>query len=353
MNAAAQIVHEAETQRQHIRLNLPAQVDVNGEKYDVKDISSGGLAIRNANDNFKKNQIREFVLHFPFSDFELDIELRAEILHIDQKENIAGCRFIDLTEKKISILNHVIKSFMSGDLINAGDIIDTVSRENFVSIRKQKQEEESSTAENIKKYTIYGAIAVAIILLASFMIQNVMDRLFVINSLDGVVQTNQIEISSGAAGTFSYALAEGRLTVSEGQTIGSIEMPEAPTDATTGIIAINNNVDVISPCDCTIIEKNILNNQYTPQDKLLFTLIPQNADVTVSANLALEDIHRLNIGSNALIRVMGENTEFKGKIIDIKMNETTIEPSARAIIKTNQSISADLINRPASIEFHL
>jgi len=116
---------------------------------------------------------------------------------------------------------------------------------------------------------------------------------------------------------------------------------------------MNNSIDIISPCDCTIIEKNILNNQYTPQDKLLFTLIPQNADVTVSATLSLEDIHRLNIGSNAIMRVMGDNTEFKGKIIDIKMNETTIEPSARAIIKPNQPISADLINRPASIEFHL
>lgn len=353
MTAPAQIVHEAETQRQHIRLNLPAQVEVNGQKYDVKDVSSGGLSIRNANDDFKKNQIKDFILVFPFSDFELDIDLKAEILHVDTKENIAGCRFIDLTEKKISILNHVIKSFMSGDLINAGDVIDTVSRENFVNVRKQKQDAEATTGQKIKRYGIYGLIAVAIILMASFLIQNIMDRIFVVNALDAVVQTDQIEITSPASGQFTSSISEGRLTVRKGQVIGSIEMPETPANDATGIIAINNAVSITSPCDCTIIQKNILNNQYASQDKLLFTMIPQDADVTISATLPLEEINRLNIGSNAQVRIMGDKTEFNGKIIDIQMNETGIAPSARAIIKTEQRISADLINRPASIEFHL
>lgn len=356
MTAPEQIVHESETQRQHIRLNLPAQVEIDGERFDVKDISSGGMAIRNANDNFQQNQIREFTLHFPFSDFDLDIALKAEILHIDAKNKTAGCRFIDLTEKKISILNHVIKSYMTGDLVNAGGLIDTVSRHNFVQVRKhQQQNDEISRIEQIKRYTTYGAIGIATILLGFFVIQNVMDRIFVINAIDGTVQADQIEILSPASGTFSYSLAEGRLTVTKGQIIGTIQGQRS--NSTTEFIGTSNSTPIISPCDCTVIGKNILDSEYTAQNEALFTLIPSNADVTVSVNIPIKDVHRLDIGSRAMIKVMGDSTDFKGKVIDIKMNKASNmiseQPTARAIVKTDQRISPDLIDRPASVEFHL
>ncbi len=41
-----QIVHESESQRQHIRLSLNASVELEGLSYPVKDISASGLALK-------------------------------------------------------------------------------------------------------------------------------------------------------------------------------------------------------------------------------------------------------------------------------------------------------------------
>lgn len=354
MAEKGQIVHESETQRQYIRLNLPAQIETGGERFDVKDISSGGLAIRNANDNFKANQIIEFVLHFPFADFDLDMELKAEVLYADTKKETAGCRFIGLNQKKVSILNHVIKSFMTGDLIDAGNIIDTVSRENFVNVRQHKQESEQGVGQKLQQYVIYGFIALLTLLIAFFIIQNVLDRLFVINAKDGIVQAPQVQILSPASGVFTYMLPEGRRTVQPGQIIGAVQSSNAAASSEN---ILEGNIEITSPCNCTIIESRILSSEYTAQNNNLFTLLPRDAEVTIAVNIPVEDVHRLNIGSRAVINILGENEEFKGTISNITMNETGLNnlqpPSARAVIKTDQRISADLINRPASVEFHL
>jgi len=130
-----QITHESETQRQFIRLQLPAMVKINDNRFTIKDLSSGGMAIRDIGKDFKKGQNLDIILILPFADFSLDIELKAEILYIDQKTKTAGCRFIDLKQNQTSILNHVVRSFIAGDLMNGDDIINVVSRENFVNVR--------------------------------------------------------------------------------------------------------------------------------------------------------------------------------------------------------------------------
>ena len=358
MAEKGQIVHESETQRQYIRLNLPAQIETGGERFDVKDISSGGLAIRNANDNFKANQIIEFVLHFPFADFDLDMELKAEVLYADTAKETAGCRFIGLNQKKIAILNHVIKSFMTGDLIDAGNIIDTVSRENFVNVRQHKQDSEQNIGQKLQQYVIYGFIVLATLLIAFFIIQNILDRLFVINAKDGIVQAPQIEVLAPASGVFTYMLPEGRRTVQQGQIIGAVQSSNAATSSENALQGnLESNIKIASPCNCTIIESRILSSEYTAQNNSLFTLLPRDAEVTIAVNIPVEDVHRLNIGSRAVINILGESQEFKGTISNITMNEAGLNnlqpPSARAVIKTDQRISADLINRPASVEFHL
>ncbi len=359
MNTSAQIVHEAETQRQHVRLNLPAQVEIDGKLFTVKDLSSGGMALRECNDHVKKGQIIHCKLFLPFNDFTLDLGLEAEVLYIDKKSNSAGCRFINLTPSKISILNHVLKSFMTGDLVNSGDLINVVSRENFVNIRKNKEDVELSQIEKIKRYGVYGLIIITGLFLAFFIIQNIMNKIFVVQSSAGVVQGSKIEILAPMSGVLSLSLPEGSMTVRKGQMIGEITGQENTALVTDALetITVNRPTQIISPCDCTIIQSNILGSEYVPQDKKLYTLIPQKEELTIVVTVSVQDVHRLNIGTHATVDILGEKQKLKGKIINIVMNDSAFSfdqvPTAKVILKTDVRLAIDLMNRPVSVEFHL
>ena len=82
-DVAQQIVHESETQRQHVRVHLPAQIEFANKSYDVSDLSAGGLSVRNVEGSFAKLQHISFVLILPFTDLKLYINLDAQVQYHD------------------------------------------------------------------------------------------------------------------------------------------------------------------------------------------------------------------------------------------------------------------------------
>lgn len=127
--------------RQYNRLNLPAQIESNGQRFDVRDISPGGLGINHPGNFFSTGKQYEFLLFFPFEDFTINLKLTAEIIHVKENEQIAGCCFDGLSPEQIDILNYIIASFMAGDLINADAIKTRQGAEGFVTIDTRKEED--------------------------------------------------------------------------------------------------------------------------------------------------------------------------------------------------------------------
>ncbi len=139
--------------RHHTRLNLPAQIKTNGQIFDIRDISAGGLGIYNAKDYFAIGKTYSVSLHFPFEAFTLTLSLESQIVHIDHDTQITGCRFVNLNENQIEILTYIINSFMTGDLIDGKSILEKQGAQNFVHIQKISEEKEdvnsSSKIKNI------------------------------------------------------------------------------------------------------------------------------------------------------------------------------------------------------------
>jgi alginate biosynthesis protein Alg44 len=342
-----QIVHESETQRQYIRLQLPASVEIDGTRYSLKDLSAGGLALRDIDTKeFKKSQRSDLKLILPFADFTIDLDLKAEIQYIDKKLKIAGCRFIDLTPSQISILNHVIRSFIAGDIEKNTDIISVVARDNFANIRKHQNDNENpSNAELIKRYSIYGFALIAIIAVSSFIIGNIMEKILVVKTNDAFVSLESINIISPLSGTYVSTLPEGIKTVEKNDPIAKIVNPES-----------NDTIVVYSPCDCYITDNKVLNGQYTPKDQKLFELIRSDEKSVVTATMDLENAHRLKIGTESKIDITGLEAEINGKIINIErdnISSTLHPPQAIITIQPSLDIPIDYINRLAFVEFYL
>ncbi len=354
MSHAAQIVHESETQRQFVRLKLPASARIEGKHYGVKDLSSAGFSIRDIGADYKKRKIIDLLLILPFSDFSIDVKLKAEMLHYDKKSNVAGCRFVDLNANQVSILNHVMKAFIAGEAVGVNDVISVVARDNFVQLRNHSNDAPASLRDNLKKYMLYGLALVAILTLSSFIIYSLYERIFILSTPYGQVQANHMEIFSPAAGTFDSRLPEGSLSVQKGQLIGTLAT-QRNNGATLG--NITKKLKIISPCDCYIMETPYKNNNRQSENSKLFSLLPRNADIFIQAYVPYENVNKLKIGNPAAVHISGTELPINAVITDIKTDEDIFllkeTPVALVRMTPEQALPKDLIHRPAFIEFYL
>lgn len=354
MPQTSQIVHESETQRQFVRLKLPASARIEGKHYTVKDLSSAGFSIRDIGAEYKKRKIIDLVLILPFSDFSIDVKLKAEMLHYDKKSNVAGCRFVDLNANQLSILNHVMKAFISGEAVGVNDVINVVARDNFVQLRKHGNDDAPSLKDNLKKYILYGLAVLAILTLTSFIIYSLYERIFILTTPYGQVQANQMEIFSPASGTFASRLPEGSLSVKKGQLIGTLAT-QTNNGATLG--NITKKLKIMSPCDCYIMETPYKNNNHQAENSKLFSLLPRNADIFIQAYVPYENINKLKIGNKATVHVSGTDLPVNAVITDIKTDEDIflLKETPVALVRMNpeKALPKDLIHRPAFIEFYL
>lgn len=352
-DASKQIVHESETQRQFIRLKMPAQAEIDGIRYTAKDLSSGGMAISGFEKLPRKSSRHDIKLILPFFDFSLDIDLTAEVVHTDKKSNNAGFRFVDMSSNQLSILNHILSAFISGDIINGDSILNVIARENFVNVRKHSNENHNSTAQEIKKYTLYGLFAVLTFAFSFFIINNIINRLTVISTDQAYVSAPTTIIKATTSGIFETLINNNFGSVKKGQVIGNIVIPTITEDG----ISTNNSIPVLSPCDCFIDNQEINKNPYVTEGNTLFTLIPQKTDIYISAIIPMKEASRLKSGANAKIHIASSGINITGKVIDIKVIENnSIElPTlqSKVIIKPNKALSHDEINRPAFVEFYL
>lgn len=364
--ATAQIVHESETQRQFVRLQLPAMAEIQGKRYHLKDLSSGGMAVRDIDLNIGVKDRVALNLILPFADFSLDIALNAEVQHKDKKINVFGLRFVDLNAGQIAILNHVIKAYIAGDIVGSSDILNVVSRDNFVSVRKHKPLNEQSSSDRIRVYGTYAIVTLACVALGFFIISSVLKRTLVITTPHGVIETQTMEISATDNGVYQFALPAGTSSVKAGQKLGTLTRPlpdkVETNEAGETITTPQKDVTVIvSPCECFVSRQIAQSGQYKTAGAPLVELVSQKAGVTVSAYVPTLEVHRLKIGTSATITVAGTRAEVTGSVSDIKASEKmiTVEgqdrpvPASLVILKPDTALSMDQVGRPVMVAFQL
>lgn len=350
---SGQIVHESETQRQFIRLKMPAQSEIDGMRYTAKDLSSGGMAIAGFEKMPRKSSRHDIKLILPFFDFSLDIDLTAEVVHTDKKTQSAGFRFVDMNANQLSILNHILSAFISGDIVSGNSILNVASRDNFVKVRHHSNENEPTPAQVIKKYTLYSLFVLLTFGFSFFIINNILNRLTVISTAQAYVSAPKTSVQARTSGLFKTSLTQGSALVKKGQIIGGITIPTMTENG----ISTNNVIPVLSPCDCFIDSKNVDENAYVIEGNTLFTLIPQKTEIYVSALISMEEAARLKAGTRAKIHIAVSGVDVKGTVSEIEVTEnsdlTGLALQSRVTIKPETSLSHDEINRPAFIEFYL
>ena len=353
-----QIVHESEAQRQHVRVQIPATAFLAGKEFAVKNLSNGGVQILDVTQKYKTSQPVDIILSLPFQGFSMSVDLKAEVEYYDSKENTLGCKFIELSDEQISLLNNVLKSYISGHVVTEGDVLSVISRNNFMTVRKKPTVDTPSLnkAELIKRAAPMASILLVGLIVVGLLIGNLYERISVVKSYHGVIQTETITVRAHTDGLFKSLVSENR-TVSMGDPIGELyTRVMVPTqgdnkkDNDNDDFFVTHKEIVKSPCDCNVIYQNVQNGEFRSMGEGIFKLVPIDADPWVSVTLPSEDAYRINIHDDVNLHIGGEALRVEGIVIDMDTKGTD-SPISILKVQATETLANELVGRPVYAEF--
>ena len=363
MNSSSpQIVHESEAQRQHVRVQIPATVFINGQEHAVKDLSNGGVQILDVTKLHKAGQTMDIVLSLPFDGFAMSVNLKAEVEHYNKKDSVLGCKFVELTNEQVSILNNVLKSYISGHVISEGDVISVLSRNNFVTVRKNNGTAATATSkkEIIKRIAPMISILMVGVIAIGFLVGNIVENISVVKSYNGVIQTENITVRTHTSGLFKSLVSETDRTVSRGDIIGEIHtrvfLPEAETTKTdngetnSNDYFITHKETIRSPCNCTILHQYVESGEFRSIGESLFRLMPTDAEPWVLVTMPSKDASRISIHDDVKLHIGGEAITLDGIVVDMDTKGTE-SPISIIKVQPEESLGTEIVGRPVYAEF--
>lgn len=343
------IAHESETQRQFVRLKMPCAVCMNGRRFTLKDLSSGGFAIEDKTAAYKKGQPFSLTLIIPFEKFSLDVALQAEVQHVNKQQGRIGYRFVDMDAVQTSILHHIIRSYIAGDIVGSRDILNVVARNNFTKLRPPASSQDNHPLNRVKTYGLYLCLIGFAIALCSFIADRLTAQMFTLQSPHGVVDIARYPVAAPTSGIFTSTLSADIKNIRKGTQIGTL----TPTGWADGFA-------VFSPCDCTILTRSVLPGQYAGEGDTLLTLAPQKAKGEITVLIPAQDAHKIRINAPATMILNGNAVPLYGHVSNVLASDKTIldqmaTPSIASIIyiTPDKPLPIELAGRPVFVTIDL
>lgn len=343
-----QIVHEAEVHRQHVRLKIPIQVEIDGVRYQIDDWSMGGFGIESEVASRQPGEKFTAKLTFPFEDFDVAMRLDCQMVYVLSDASRFGCRFVALTKDQVALFRYLIDAYLSGEVVSAGDILSVRARDNTAQARLDALAAdpfaaEDSTGRRIKRYAGYGLLGLAGLALAALVVLGVQERFLTLEATAAVVDAPIHRVRAPAAGSLQ-PLTIGD-PVRPGQTVAYVETLEF------GV------VPVLSPCACILLQWLALDGEYVQEGEAVLALAASDQPVTVRAEVPVGTVERLQIGDRAEIRLLGRGAPISGQIerIDTRLPLVDGRPGGRqvaqVVIRPDQPLALDDLGTPARVRF--
>jgi alginate biosynthesis protein Alg44 len=301
------IVHEAETQRQHVRIQMPISIDVGGTVFDVPDWSVGGIAIRNLEPQRSVETIFDGRLLFPLQGFDFAIPVRCEVRHLTN--GITGCRFIDVMPSQIAFLQYLVGAYLSGELVSSGDVLSINARNNFAPQRKSPAKAPGLTQRAVGAIRRLVAAAIFALLglgLIGYVAAAVYQRLYV-SSFEGYVGT--------AASSYVRAPSDGVI-----ETLPLKAMDQVKHNAVVGTLADpeGHTQNLLADCDCVVVATPAPQGSVVQRGSPVAVLASADSSLLFVVRAPSRRATGLAIGNRAVIAMFNGEASTGGTVVGIE-----------------------------------
>jgi alginate biosynthesis protein Alg44 len=378
----ASVVHEAEAQRQHPRVRIPATLHVgpNGRSraHRVTDVSLGGFAFEADERDYRFDSTHKGTLDFAIEPIGLSLPVTFAVRNLDHTGRRVGCEFQDLDRRKTSMLRQLIGAHLAGEVVSVGDVLTTLSRDNYTKARPKQELAKPN-----------GGRKRAVMLTAAMFTVGVVAFIYAATKLYGVVFVTHASAAKVAAPSFAitmprdgtyFSLIPPDGKVKKGQPLGTFQaamLDVVQNDPGVLHLTPQQISDLMgetlkgtlsSPCDCTVHGQYALDSQFVNRNQPLMELLPDDAKPYVLARFHFDSMKDLAVGSSVAFRVSGDENDRYGKVRQLRMlpgpASTTDLGAATdlrglntpgpvsdvvAEIEPNEPLKSDLIERPVDV----
>lgn len=352
MQTTTNIVHEAEVQRQHIRLQLPAEIQIGEKGYTTYDWSNGGFAIQLTDDTadaaltkLKQGMVTEGTMKFQFEGFQLLVPMQFEVRYANKGQHRIGCRFTNVEKRHIAIFQYLVSAYVAGEVVQIGDLLDVAGRNNYTTGPKKVPSVEDTltpgqrASRKMKNVLRTALVAAVSLFLVGYLVTGFYERAFVVKASSGEVVADMISLDAPAGGKVNYVPMHLDTKVAKGDPLVSMM-----TD--TGSL---QSVD--SPCDCFVKDRLMQNNQHANKDQSLLMLVPVDAKPLVRARVNYEDAVRIHQGQTAVLDLAGNGQRMNGMVMNIQGRDAKGGTGAIIEIQPEVPLMATQIDDPVAVRF--
>lgn len=358
------VVHEAEAQRQYARLKLPAKIRYStpqGQELEAQllDLSVGGFSFHPGNTLLSEGQYCRGKLMFEVEGigFNMDVEFQVRSLEGSKR---AGCEFHHLRQREIATLRYLISSFLSGELINVGDLISTLQRENFTKPRKGADGAPTGLFGRLRAVGLSLAIFLVGVAACTYVLYQLYDIYFITHADSAQVAVPGQQVSLPREGSVQALVKVGD-TVAKGAPVGTFS--SNMMDVLKGILPTEDltpdNLQrlfgksfqgtLTSPCDCRVVAQLVGDGQVGGKGAPVFLLSPVDAVATVEARFPYRAFDELQPGTVVSFRVAGEKDERSGHIATLALQEGGLASDIRVMIQPDEPLATELSKRPVDV----
>lgn len=302
-----QVTHEAEIHRQHVRLQVPIAVEIDGTRFTVDDWSMGGFGVLSEISSRQPGERFAVRVIFPFEDFEVSLRLDAQMIYILEDNSRFGCKFLSLSQGQLSLFRYLIDAYLSGELVAGGDILAIAGRENTAQARIQAANfnpyaQEETVGRRIKRgigFLILLAVGAGIVGLVGFGLN---ERFLVVKADSAFVFAPTTRVRAALPGIVNRVDAPQLLTA--GTRIGRLQTAE------------QGPIDLTSNCNCIVMEWGVPDGGFAAQGDDIALLVSSETPLSVRAEVSYSNALKLVVGGRATLRIPGQDA-VGGEIISV------------------------------------
>lgn len=365
------LVHESETQRRHSRVKIPSMLVIKGEddgekKFPLLDISASGFAIAGEGLSLDAGDFGTGIVHFQFDSLEIGLKVSFQVVAKYGNDPIRyGCEFHDLGREEISTLRTIITKFLSGEVTNIGDILTTLSRENF-SKERTDMSKALSASEKLRALLFTGIFVFLSLLAFAYVLYSVHQSFFVIQSDTAIVSAQTSTATASKTGTVTLKVKQGD-SVTIGQPIAVIDSPMIIDTSSIASAAgmseedLNNLLGrtvssvVESRCNCEVVNLNVQDGEFVSAGQSIASFGESNMQTVVLARFAHEVLQDIAEGTKVDVYISPEYGPVSGVISKLQVPEPIRSEEHRvhsvlATVVTDQSLPFKYLNRPVTVK---
>ncbi len=350
----AQIVHDAEIHRQHVRLKIPLTIEIDGTRYTVDDWSMGGFGVVSEMTSRQVGERLPARIFLPFEDFEIALHVDCQLVYIAEDNSRFGCRFAELGAGQVDLFRRLIDAYLTGELVSAGDVMAVAGRTGTGEARAKPLSynpylEEENFGRRLRRVAGLTLLGILTLGLAALVALGARDRWLTVRAESAVIEAPMFRVRAPISGTFDAAHVDA--IVKSGAPLGKIQ----PVGG--------GAVGLTSPCECVVLDWRIASGQVVLMGEPVAVLVAADEPLVVRAQVAFRAAQRLKPGDVAEVAIPGrpqavlgqvESVDFKPQRLALSpgLRELPVEPRlAQVVIRPDRPFDFDDLGSLVSVRF--